>query len=147
MVLLRNFADNDAEEFQLKQNTNMSLEEIKAMFTQWKEKDYARRYFEMFAVIKDAEIVGTISLYQHSMNIVSCGPEIFECYRKQGLGEQAMLLAMDIAKIKGYKMVFQQIRVTNVASISLHDKLGFETSEQIFKNRHGNEVLIYIKML
>lgn len=147
MILLRNFTADDAEVFQQKQNANMSLDEIKSMFAKWEEKQMAGKYFEMFAVIKDGEIVGAISLYQHSMSVISCGPEIFKSYRKQGIGKDAMLLAMDIAKGKGYKVMSQQIRLNNAASIALHKKLGFETDDYIYTNKNGNEVLIYIKLL
>lgn len=147
MISLRNFTNDDAEVFQQKQRMNVSLDEIKAMFVKWGEKAYAGKYFEMFAVIKDGEIVGSISLYQLSKSVVSCGPEVFEAYRKQGIGSEAMLLAMDIAKNMGYKLVSQQIGQNNAASIALHNKLGFETDEYIYRNKKGNEVLIYVKPL
>ena len=147
MITLRNFTDNDAIEFQQKRSVNMSLNEIKTLMEKWKEKEVDGKYFEMFAVMKDKKIVGMISLYQHSENVISCGPEIFECYRKQGIAGEAMILAMEIAKNKGYKLVSQQIRVNNTASISLHKKLGFETDEYIYKNQKGNDVQIFIKLL
>ena len=60
---------------------------------------------------------------------------------------KAMLLVMDKAKTMGYKVVSQQIGRNNTASIALHEKLGFETDEYIYRNKKGNEVLIYIKPL
>ena len=145
MILLRNFTNNDALTFQQNQKTNISLNEIKEMFAKWEEHTYNGKYFEMFAVVRDGEIVGSISLCQLSKSVISCGPEIFEPYRKQGIAQEAMLLAMDIAKNKGYKLVSQQIERNNVASIMLHNKLGFETDEYTYRNKKGNEVLIYIK--
>ena len=147
MVLLRNFINDDAEAFQKKQSMHIPLGEIKAMIAQWSEKMHGGKYFEMFAVIKDGELVGSISLYQLSESVVSCGPEIFEADRKKGIGREAMLLAMEIAKNKGYRIVSQQIGRNNAASIALHNKLGFETDEYIYRNKKGNEVLIYLKAL
>ena len=147
MITLRNYTDNDAIEFQQKHNVNMSLNEIKGLLAQWQEKEFEGKYFEMFAIIKGKEIVGMISLYQHSENVISCGPEIFECYRKQGIATEAMMLAMEIAKNRGYKLVLQQIRIDNTASISLHKKLAFETDEYIYKNKKDNNVQIFIKLL
>lgn len=147
MISLRNFIDKDAIDYQQKYRANMSLDEIQAIFTKWQEKEFQGKYYEMFAIIKDNEIVGMISLYQHSESVISCGPEIFEGYRKQGIAQEAMMLAMDIAKSKGFKLVSQQIRVDNIASISLHKKLGFETDEYIYKNKRGNDVQIFIKLL
>ena len=147
MVFLRNFTNDDAEVFQQKQKMNISLDEIKAMFAKWGEKEYEGKYFEMFAIVKDGEIVGSISLYQHSNSVVSCGPEVFEAYRRQGIGREAMLLVMERAKNMGFKLISQQIRRNNIASIALHEKLGFETDEHIYINKKGNEVLIYVKPL
>ena len=147
MVYLRNFKDTDAEEFRLKQNSGMSSDEIRALFAAWNRKEYSGKYFEMFAVIRDGEIVGTISLYQHSQSVISFGPEVFEPYRRQGIGREAMILAMETAKEKGYRIVSQQIRVDNTASISLHSRLGFETDGYVYMNRKGNEVLIYLRVL
>ena len=112
-----------------------------------KKKEYKEKYFEMFAIVKNEEMVGCISLYQHSENVISCGPEIFDAYQRQGVAKEAMSLTMDIAKSKGYKVVLQQIRADNVASIALHNSLGFETDGYIYRNKKGNEVLIYLKSL
>ena len=147
MILLRNFADDDAIEFQQKQHAKMSIDEVKILITKWQEKEFANKYFEMFAIVNDTEMVGMISLYQHSPNVISCGPEIFECYRKRGFAENAMILAMKTAKSKGYKLVLQQIRVDNIASSALHKKLGFETDGYVYKNQKGNDVQIFIKLL
>lgn len=147
MIILRNFVDNDAPMFQEKHSKHLSIDEIRDLFRKWNEKEYEGKYFEMFAIERDEKIVGRISLYQHSANVVSCGPEIFEEYLRQGFAKEAMTLAMDMAKSKGYKIVLQQIRVDNVASIALHDSLGFETDEYVYRNKKGNEVLIYIKAL
>ncbi|MBQ9975035.1 MAG: GNAT family N-acetyltransferase [Clostridia bacterium] len=147
MILLRNFTESDAIEFHQKQSANISLDEVKKLIVKWQKKEFAGKYFEMFAVVKGTEIVGTISLYQHSPSVISCGPEIFESYREQRIATEAMMLAMKIAKNKGYKLMSQQIRVNNTASIALHNKLGFETDGYIYKNNHGNDVQIYIKLL
>ena len=125
----------------------MSLGEIREMFDQWEKKEFLGRYFEMFAIIKDEKIVGMISLYQLSDSMISCGPEIFMPYRKQGIGTEAMVLAMNIAKDRGYKVVLQQISLDNIASIALHNKLSFETDGYTYKNKKEHNVRVYIKLL
>ena len=147
MIVLRNFGDSDASIFQEKHSKHQSIEDIQELFRKWNVKEYEGKYFEMFAIVKDEEIVGRISLYQHSENVISCGPEIFEGYCRQGFAKETMTLAMDIAKNNGYKVVMQQIRTDNVASIALHNSLGFETDGYVYTNKKGNEVLIYIKVL
>ena len=62
------------------------------------------------------------------------------------IGNQKKLLTK-VAKEKGYKIVFQQIRTNNVASIALHSSLGFETNGLIYTNAKGNQVAIYLKSL
>lgn len=118
MIVLRNFRDSDASMFQEKHSRHLSIEEIRELFQKWNIKEYEGKYFEMFAIVKDEEVVGRIFLYQHSENVVSYGPEIFEGYCRQGFAKEAMTLAMDIAKSRGYKVVLQQIRVDNDASIA-----------------------------
>lgn len=147
MIVLRNFRDTDASIFQEKHSRHLSLEEIKELFRKWNLREYEGKYFEMFAIIKDEDIVGRISLYQHSENVISCGPEIFEGCCRQGFAKEAMGLAMEISKNKGYKVVMQQIRTDNGASIALHNSLGFETDGYVYRNKKGNEVLIYVKVL
>ena len=147
MIILRNFLDGDVTIFQGKHSQHLSVDQIMDLFRQWNKKEYEDKYFEMFAIVKDEDIVGRISLYQHSENVISCGPEIFEGYCRQGYAKEAMLLAMDIAKSKGYKVVMQQIRTDNVASVALHNGLGFETDGYVYRNKKGNEVFIYIKVL
>lgn len=147
MISLRNYIDDDAELFQKYSYKNMTIEDIKKLFAEWNSKVYQGRYFEMFAILNGQEIIGSISLYQHSANVISYGLEIFDCYRKQGFGRQAMNIAFDIAKTKGYKIVLQQIRIDNRASVALHHSLGFETDGYAYRNKKGNEVSIYLKLL
>lgn len=147
MIQLRNFTTEDAEAFQQRCERAMSLSEIKAMFAQWNEKEYAGKWFEMFAVLNDGKLAGMVSLYQQSESAVSCGPEIFPTYRKQGIGQKAMELALEIAKSRGYKIVLQQIRADNAASLALHRKLGFETNGYEYQNQKGNTVLLYFRVL
>ncbi len=63
------------------------------------------------------------------------------------LAREAMLYVCTIAKEKGCKVVSQQIRTNNVASIVLHSSLGFETNGLTYTNAKGNQVAIYSKYL
>jgi len=127
--------------------SNVSVEQLEDLICQWNEKQVKGRYFEMFAVLWDGRIVGMVSLYQHSSEVISVGPEIFCDYRRRGFAKEAMLQALSIAKEKGFKIVSQQIRTDNVASIALHSSLGFETNGLVYTNSKGNEVAVYLKSL
>jgi len=147
MILLRNPKKEDASELQEYGFPDLSTEQVEALICDWGKKQFNGKYFEMYAIVSDEKIVGTISLYQHSSEVVSIGPEVFCEYRKKGFAKEAMICACQMAKEKGFKIVSQQIRTNNAASIALHCSLGFETSGHIFTNAKGNQVSIYLKSL
>ena len=147
MILLRNFKKEDASELQKYVYSDLSTEQVEALICEWYKKQFNGKYFEMYAIVSDEKIVGTISLYQHSSEVISIGPEIFCEYRRKGFAKEAMICACQMAKEKGFKIVSQQIRTNNAASIALHCSLGFETNELVFTNTKGNQVYIYLKCL
>lgn len=146
MILLRNFKKEDAPSLQ-RGYADLSVEQIGVLICAWNKKQFNGKYSEMFAIVSDGEIVGDISLYQHSSEVVSIGPTVFPEYRRKGIAKEAMLLALNLAKENGFKIVSQQIRVNNTASIALHTSLGFETNGIIYTNAKGNQVSIYLKCL
>ena len=125
----------------------ISKDDAKKLILQSETELLNNKYFKMFAVLNNEMCVGIVSLYEHSASVVSIGPDIFEEYRNCGYATEAMKTAMNIVKSKGYKIVCQQIRTNNVASIQLHTKLGFETDNYNFLNKNKNEVNIYLKAL
>ena len=147
MIHLTNFKKEDASELQQYGYLDLSTAQVEALICDWNKKQFNGKYFEMFAIVSDEKIVGTVSLYQHSSEVVSIGPEIFYEYRKKGFAKEAMICACEIAKEKGFKIVSQQIRINNAASIALHRSLGFETNELVYINAKGNQVTIYLKCL
>ena len=101
--------------------------------------------FELETKIRELRAVLDIS-QEELANTVGVRRETIARLEK-GMDNPSLKLAMDIAKNKGYKIVLQQIRVNNVSSIALHDRLGFETDEYVYRNKKGNEVCIYLKSL
>ena len=147
MVTLRHFTNADAPALQQLQNTDLSIHEIQNMIRAWNEGAYQGKRFDMYAIENDGKIVGAISLYQLSDSVVSIGPEIFSAFQRQGLGKAAMLIALDLAKTKGYKIAAQQVRRDNAPSMALHNSLGFETDHYVYINAKGKEILLYYKAL
>ena len=147
MISLRHFLETDAELLQANQLYNKSKEDILSLIHEWKTKSYNGKYFEMFAVVNDADIVGSISLYEHSPSVASVGVEILANHRRKGYAVDAMRLLLKYAMEKGYKIIQQQIRTDNVASIRLHEKLGFETDGYVYVNQKGHDILLYLKAL
>lgn len=147
VISLRNVIAEDASTLCRDAFPALTQEQVLAMIAAWNTKQFQGRYFEMFAVLAEGEIVGTISLYQHTEDVISIGPEIFAPYRRHGYGTAAMQCACEIAKKKGYRLVSQQVRVNNTASIAMHASLGFETDGEITTNAKGNQIVIYQKNL
>ena len=145
MISLRRISHDDLDT--VFQHTEMSLKDIETIIENSDSKSFHNHFFEMYVVLSESEIVGFISLFEHSLSVVSIGPEIFEECRKRGYATKAMQKAMDIAQSNGYRIVFQQIRTDNAASIRLHKKLGFETNNMVFKNGNNNDVFLYLKSL
>ncbi|MCR5263335.1 MAG: GNAT family N-acetyltransferase, partial [Clostridiales bacterium] len=104
-------------------------------------------WHRFFIVRSDEGVVGTVDLYQHSGYIVSAGPEIFPPFRRRGYAFAALAQAYGYAQEHGFRLAQAQIRADNEASVRLHEKLGFIRSWEHVKNRHGNEVYIYSKIL
>jgi RimJ/RimL family protein N-acetyltransferase len=147
MITLRHFTKNDAELLQAHQLYGKCKEDILSLINEWKSNSYNGKYFEMFAVVKDAMVVGSISLYEHSPNVASIGVEIFTDQRCRGYATDAMQLLLTHAKEKGYRIIQQQVRTDNLPSIQLHEKLGFETDGYVYVNRKGHDIILYLKAL
>ena len=147
MITLRHFTENDAELLQANQLYNKSKEEILSLINEWKTNSYNGKYFEMFAVVNDTTVIGSISLYEHSPSVASIGVEIFADQRRHGYAADAMRLLLTYAREKGYKIIQQQVRTDNRSSIRLHEKLGFETDGYVYVNKKGHDIILYLKAL
>ena len=147
MISLRHFEESDAEVLQTYNLSGKSNDDIISMVHDWNTLSYKDRYFEMFAIQNDATVVGSISIYGRSRSIVSLGIEIFAPYRRKGYGYEAMYQLIECAKRIDYKIILQQVRTDNLASICLHEKLGFETDGHVYENQKGHKVLIYLMPL
>ena len=147
MVTLRQFRKEDAESVRRNLYPDMTADEIAAMIDEWNTGVYQNRRFEMFAVLSDDRIVGYVSLYAISQSAVSAGAEIFRAERGKGYASEAMRLLTAYASEQNCRMILDQVRTDNQASIRLHDKLGFETDGSVFRNRRGHEVYLCFKLL
>ena len=147
MIALRHFGSDDVSVLQEKRYPDMTCHEIAEMIREWNSCEYDGRYFEMFAVISDGRTVGSISVFENSRSAAEIGPDIFPDERRKGFAYEAMLQAVRYVSDKGYRVLIQQVRYDNTASIRLHEKLGFEQLESVYRNSKGNNVLLYIKIL
>ncbi len=123
MVSLRHFDHNDWEILKEKY-ADIPKEEIIEMIDEWNTLNYHGNFFEMFAVISEGQVVGTVSIYAKGDEI-EAGPMIFCDCRKKGYGFEAVKAALEKAKTYGYKAASANIRKDNTPSLCLHQKLGF----------------------
>lgn len=147
MITLRRFTEQDTEWIQRHFYPDMQEETVLDMIRDWNTGTYNGREFEMLAILEDQQPVGMISLYQHSASVASIGPEVVAEKRNRGIAFEAMKLMIEQARRKGYRILSQQVRVNNMASRRLHEKLGFETDDYVYRNKHGHEILIYLKAI
>lgn len=147
MVTLRNFDKNDIYILQNLKYGDISHNKIEKMINDWNTKENDGKYFEMFAVVSNYAIVGSVSLYHHSESVVSCGAEIFKDFRRKNFAYFAVSEMFKIAKEKGYIMATGQVRTDNTASLALCRKLGFESDYYEYINKKGNKVYIFMKSL
>ncbi len=71
----------------------------------------------------------------------------FEIKIPKGFAFDAMVQMLEYAAKKGYKIILDQVRKDNLASIRLHKKLGFESDGYVYLNEKNIDVLLYLKLL
>ena len=147
MVTIRNFTHEDAEPLQQGLYPDMTLSGISEMIDQWNTGIYRGRYFEMFAIVSDKSVIGYVSLYEHSKNVASAGAEVITKERRKGTASEAVSLLMQYASEKGYRIILDQVCKDNIASIRLHEKLGFESDGYVYRNQRDQEVVLYLKLI
>ena len=76
LSMLRKFQPSDQALVALR--FGRSPEEASRLIHEWNTGSYQGRYFEMYAVVHDETVVGTISLCARSKSVISIGPEIVE---------------------------------------------------------------------
>lgn len=125
----------------------MPLDGIVRMIGEWNTLRFDGRYFESFAVVCGDGIVGMVSLFEHTASTASLGAEIFDGERRKGYAAQALSALQTFAREKGFRILQDQIRADNAASIRLHEKLGFETDGYVYRNKKNQEIVLYWKAL
>lgn len=145
MVTIRNFTHQDAEPLRQSLYPDMELYAITEMIDEWNSLVCCGKYFEMFAIVSDDKIAGYVSLYEHSKTVASIGAEVIAEERRKGAASEAISLLMRYASEKRFRIILDQVRRDNTASIRLHEKLGFESDGYIYRNQRGQETVLYLK--
>lgn len=141
MVTIRNFTHEDAEALRQSLYPDMELSAISEMIDEWNSLVCCGKYFEMFAIVSDDKIAGYVSLNEHSKTVASIGAEVIAEERRKGAASEAISLLMQYASRKRYRIILDQVRRDNTASIRLHEKLGFESDGYVYRNQRGQETV------
>ena len=141
------FAESDAGVVRTRRYPDRTETDVLCMLHDWNAGFFQGKPFEMFAVCRGDTVVGSVSLCQKSPHVASMGVEIFEEYRRSGFAYRAALLLFSRAEKLGYRVLLDQVRTDNTASIGLHEKLSFESDRYVFQNAKGHPVYLYIKTL
>ena len=85
-----------------------------------------RRGVKLFGCLCDGVSAGYMQLEvtepgKFTLDKVAVLPE----YRRQGIAQELIIQAIDIAKSKGAQYVYLEVRVSNIAAINLYKKHGF----------------------
>ena len=103
---------------------------------------YNGQFFKFFLLKGDDELIGFMNVCARSKSVISIAPEIKKRYRRKGYGEKGVFLALTKAEKLGYKIAMATVIEENIASIKLHEKLGFiHIGNKVSKN--GNLLKIY----
>ena len=146
MITLRPITQDDAYSLKDTSYGLMTPQKTRKMINESLNKTYNGNYFEFLVIKANQNIVGFMSLCAHSKHIISCSPEIKPIYRQQGYAFEAEERALAFADRIGYKVATAAVREENIASRSLHEKLGFEL-ERVYTDKNNTKFCLYIKVL
>ena len=147
MISIRPFTEQDAPVIRQNQYPETGLAEIREMIAEWGTNTCRGRHFEMYAVTADGAVVGSVSLYGHTESIASVGIEVYPDERGKGYASEGMRQIIRRAEALGYRIIQDQVRTDNRASIAMHRRLGFETDGYVYRNAKGRDVLVYLLCL
>lgn len=147
MIAIRRFVCEDAETVRQILYPDMEISRVSEMVDEWNSGFYQGRRFETFAILSDGRIVGYVSLYEHGRQIASLGAEVIAEERGKGAAFEALSLLMQYASENGYRIILDQVREDNPASIRLHRKLGFESDGYVYRNQRDHRVILYLKAI
>ena len=147
MTVLRHFRQEDVETVRRSLYPDADDAEAAGLIDEWNAGVWQGKPFEMLAVLSEGRLVGQASLLEHSPSVVSAGIEISAAERNRGLGTGALAALISLAREKGYRVMMNQVRADNRASIRMHEGLGFESDGYVYRNRQDREVILFIKPL
>lgn len=137
---------SDVELLDQTEYKNLSLERREELVKDSENRLCRGEFFRFYLIKNHEEFIGVINMCGHGDGVVSIAPEIIERFRNKGYAKESLLKAYSIARKVGFKTVTAGIKPDNIASIKLHEKLGFEFVEE-HVNKNGNAIRTYKKYI
>lgn len=126
-IFLRHFRYSDIEVLRSQILPGYSDDEIFKTLEQWNTHEYDDLPFEMYAICANTTIVGSLTLRLCDDYATVClHPEILPKFRRKGYAKAAMAQAIELLRTHEYVSLSAQIPKDNVASIRLHEALGYK---------------------
>lgn len=137
--------ENDIDCFDGTEYGNLTAGRRLELIENSKNGCYNGKFFRFFLLKLDGEVIGFMNVCAHSKSVISVAPEIKEQYRQKGYGEKGLLLALKKAEELRYKIAMATVVEENIASIKLHEKLGFERVYNYEKK--GKNLILFVKLI
>lgn len=135
--IYKNWVNTDRMLGQSRLNMCKSESELEVLVSIWNENIFQGKYFEVFLIMSDDKHIGLLSLYEIVNGTVSIGVTIDKLHWNKGYGTGAVKNALQMCKDLGYSKVESSTLVTNIGSIRMHEKNGFQFVKQD-RNVKGN---------
>ena len=145
-ISLKEIGFDDLDCFNDTEYSALTEEKRKELVEHSKNSQHQGKYFKFYLIIYQERIVGFLNVCDLSRSAFSIAPEIKKEFRRKGFCEIALTIAFNIQKLRGKKLAIASIREDNVASIKLHEKLGFELVKDYY-SKSGKPMKEYVKFI
>ena len=143
-MIIRHFEIKDIKILQKYRYPKLHDIQILALINEWNKGGNSGRYFEMFTIVSGGNVVGELSIQEHTKDSVSVGIHIFEPFRRNGYSANCIKYALKKAKELGYPYVVFLIDKSNELATKIAEKSGFLAISE-FINPNGITVVTYKK--
>ena len=112
-------------------------------FVSWLDNEFATlEASERFYIVAELQnrIIGFVRIW-HSPHIaewVNDGIVVDPAHRRQGVGKHLLETALSVARTHGAKSVVGHVRTSNVATMRLHESVGFKRETPHYRNSYGD---------
>lgn len=145
-MVIRHFEIKDIKSLQKYRYPEKNDLEILKLINQWNMSGCSGRYFEMFSAVHAGEVVGEISLQEHTKDSLSLGIHIFEPFRKKGYGLFCLKFAIKKSTELKYRYLICLVEKNNLIATHMLNKCGFIPMNE-FINPKGVEIVTYKRLL